>query len=234
MKKNLIYSVLFLMSAMVLTACSDDESAGKSRITYYPTISVLGADPLIVAKGSAFEDPGCESFLNGEDVSSQVTVSGTVDTSKSGLYTVTYNTVKNSDGFGASASRKVFVCDPNDPAEGIFTNQASGNRVYKGNTVAYGSDFQVLVWSNGDGTYTASDFFGGWYNQRAGYGANYAMKGIFSIAADGSISLVSSKVASWGDGLDGLTGTFDAATATYTLQAAYNGNSMFFNQTWVK
>ena len=60
------------------------------------------------------------------------------------------------------------------------------------------------------------------------------MKGIFSIAADGSISLVSSKVASWGDGLDGLTGTFDAATATYTLQAAYNGNSMFFNQTWVK
>lgn len=234
MKKNLIYSVLFLMSALVLTACSDDESAGKSRITYYPTITVLGDDPFVVAKGSTFQDPGYESFLNGEDVSDKVTVSGSVDTSKSGLYTLTYSTVKNSDGFGSSASRKVFVCDPNDPAEGIFTNKASGNRVYKGNTVAYGSDFQVLVWSNGDGTYTASDFFGGWYDQRVGYGSNYAMKGVFSIADDGSLSLVSSKVAGWGDSLDGLTGTFDAATATYTLQAIYNDNSMFFNQTWVK
>jgi hypothetical protein len=234
MKKNLIYFIFFLTVGMLLTACGDDESAGKSRITYYPTISVLGDNPYVVAKGTAYQDPGYVSFLNGEDVSAKVTVSGSVDTSKSGLYTLTYYTVKNEDGFGASASRQVFVCDPNDPAEGIFTNQASGNRVYNGNTVAYGSDFQVLVWSNGNGTYTASDFFGGWYEQRAGYGSNYAMKGVFSIADDGSLSLVSSKVAGWGDSLNDLTGTFDAATATYTLQSVYNNGTMFFNQTWVK
>ena len=234
MKKNIIYTMLFAAASFCLASCSDDESEGKSRITYYPTIELKGGDFYMVEKGKAYTDPGYVSIMGGEDVTDQVTVTGSVDTSKSGLYTLTYTTAKNSDGFGASTSRTVLVADPNDAAEGAFMNQASGTRVYNGNTVAYGSNFLVVVVNNGNGTYSVDDLFGGWYCQRAGYGSNYAMGGVIKIADDGTITLVDSLVPGWGDSLDDLTGTFDAATSTYSLVAVYNKNTMFFNQTWVK
>ena len=233
MKKNILFMALAVAS-FALTSCSDDTSEGKSRITYYPTIELTGGDFCVTEKGKAFTDPGFVSIMGGEDVSDKVVVTGSVDTNKSGLYTLTYTTAKNSDGFGASASRTVFVLDPNDAAEGVFMNQASGNRIYNGNTVAYGRDFRVIVYSNGDGTYSVDDLFGGWYCQRAGYGTKYAMGGIISIAGDGTITLLDSLVPGWGDSLDDLTGSFDAATSTYSLVAVYNGNTMFFKQTWVK
>lgn len=234
MKKNIIYTMLFAAASFCLASCSDDSSADKSRITYYPTIELTGGNFYVVEKGKAYTDPGYVSIMGGEDVTDKVVVTGSVDTSKSGLYTLTYTTAKNSDGFGASASRTVLVADPNDAAEGAFMNQAAGTRVYNGNTVAYGRDFLVVVVNNGDGTYYVDDLFGGWYAQRAGYGSQYAMGGVIKIADDGTITLVDSLVPGWGDSLDDLTGTFDAATSTYSLVAVYNKNTMFFNQTWVK
>lgn len=234
MKKNILFLMALAAASFTLTSCGDDESEGKSRITYYPTIELTGGNFYVAEKGKAYTDPGYVSIMGGEDVTDQVVVTGSVDTNKSGLYTLTYTTAKNSDGFGASASRTVLVADPNDAAEGAFTNLASGNRVYNGNTVAYGADFRVVVYNNGNGTYTVDDLFGGWYAQRAGYGANYAMGGIITVAADGTVGMVSSLVPGWKDSLDDLSGTFDAATNTYNLVAVYNGNTMFFNMTWVK
>lgn len=232
--KNIFFLMALAVASFTMTSCSDDESEGKSRITYYPTIELKGSDFVVTEKGKSFVDPGYVSIMAGEDVSDKVTVTGNLDINKSGLYTLTYSTAKNSDGFGASAARTVLVADPNDPTEGVFINQASGTRVYNGNTVAYGRDFRVVVINNGNGTFTVDDLFGGWYCQRAGYGEKYAMGGVIAIDGDGNVSLVQSKIPGWGDSLDGLTGTFDAATSTYSLVAVYNGNTMFFNQTWVK
>ena len=233
MKKNFVYTLFIALASLAMASCSsDDASAGKSRITYYPTIEIVGDDPIIVAKGSAFNDPGCISFMNGEDVSKKVTVSGSVDTNTSGKYTLTYNSVKNPDGFGSSVTRDVLVLDPNSPYEGLYFCKANSYRVRQGAQVAYGADYPVLVLDNGDGTVDVDDLLGGWYCQRAGYGSDYAMYAVLAIAEDGTVNCLLSSVPGWGDSHDDYTGTFDAATGTFTMNTVYAG--MDFVQTWEK
>ncbi len=229
MKKNILYTMLFAMVALLVTSCGDKTSEGLSRITYYPTISLEGGDYIVWDKGTAWVDPGYVSSLNGEDATAQVTISGSVDVNTSGIYSLTYNTIKNEDGFGASATRTVVVLDPNSAIEGFYTNLATSNR----NGTAYGRDFQVLVIDNGDGTISTDDLLGGWYCQRAGYGTNYAMQGVVAVAEDGTLSLVSSFVPGWGDSADTFEGTFDAASSTFNFVLVYAG-TLTFTETWVK
>lgn len=229
MKKNILYTMLFALVALVMASCGDKKSEGLSRITYYPSIQLKGDSYLVWEKGVAYEEPGYVSELNGEDVTSQVTVSGAVDVNKSGIYTLTYTTVKNSDGFDASASRTVVVLDSSSAIEGFYMNQATSNR----NGTAYGKNFQVLVIDNGDGTISVDDLLGGWYCQRAGYGTKYAMSGVLGVAEDGTLTLIDSYIPGWGDGLDSFEGKFDAATSTINFVCVYAG-SLTFTETWVK
>lgn len=224
--------MLFAVVALLVTSCGDKESEGKSRFTYYPTIELEGDTYLVWDKGTPFVDPGYVSTMNGEDVTAEVMISGTPDVNKSGVYTMTYTTKKNDDGFDASASRTVVVLDPNSAIEGFYLTQPDSYRTYNGNEVAFGNAFEILVIDNGDGTLYVDDLFGGWYCQRAGYGTKYAMGGTISLAADGTVGLISSLVPGWGDGLDDLTGSF--ADGVFTVDAVYNKNTMHFYQTWVK
>lgn len=224
--------MLFAVVALLVTSCGDKESEGKSRFTYYPTIELEGDTYLVWDKGTPFVDPGYVSTMNGEDVTAEVMISGTPDVNKSGVYTMTYTTKKNDDGFDASATRTVVVLDPNSAIEGFYLTQPDSYRTYNGNEVAFGNAFEILVIDNGDGTLYVDDLFGGWYCQRAGYGTKYAMGGTISLAADGTVGLISSLVPGWGDGLDDLTGSF--ADGVFTVDAVYNGNTMHFYQTWVK
>ena len=232
MKKNIFYTMLFALCALVMTSC-DKKSEGLSRVTYYPSITLNGDSYLIWEKGEAYVDPGYYSELNGEDVTSQVTVSGTVDINKSGVYTLTYTTVKNEDGFDASAKRTVVVLDSTSPIEGFYLNQASSDR----NGTAYGRDIEVLVIDNGDGTVLFDDALGGWYavraNNWAGYGANYKMAATVAVDDDGTLTLEDSYIPGWGDGLDSLEGTFDEATGTINFVCVYAG-SLTFTETWIK
>lgn len=230
MKKNILYTMLFAMVALLVTSCGDKESEGLSRITYYPTIDLEGGSYIVWNKGTAWQEPGYISFMNGEDVTSEVTISGTPDVNKSGIYTLTYTTKKNEDGFDASASRTVVVLDPNSDIEGFYMTQPDSYRSYNGADVAYGRAFEILIIDNGDGTLTVDDLLGGWYCQRAGYGTNYAMGGI--IGLDGSnVSLVDSYIPGWGDGLGYLTGTY--ADGVFTIETEYVSGMIFF-ETWVK
>lgn len=228
MKKNIFYIMLMLLtSAVTFSSCDNDSSAGTTRITYYPVLSLNGLSQMEVDKGSTFTDPGCAAEMNGEDISSQVVVTGTVDTSKSGVYTLTYSAT-NADGFSASTSRTVVVTDPTDPKEGVFRTDANSYRDYGGQK-AFGASYQVVITANTDGSYHATDLFGGWYSQRAGYGSNYNMVGNFTVVDDGTLSLVNSQIAGWGDSLDDLVGSFDAATGTYIWDAYYYGSEMVFH-----
>ena len=153
MKKNIFYIMLLLLtSAVSFTSCDDDSSAGVTSITYYPVLTLKGDATIYADKGAAFTDPGCAGDLNGEDISSQLKVTGTVDTSKSGIYTLTYSAT-NADGFSASVSRTVIVTDPADAKEGVFyTDAANSYRDYSGNK-AFGDNFEVIIINNGDGTF---------------------------------------------------------------------------------
>ena len=220
------------MLAMVgfsLTSCSDDESEGKSRITYYPTIELEGGT-VIVAKGSQYVEPGYTSIMGGEDVSDEVVVSGSVDTSTHGVYTLTYTTKKNEDGFGASASRKVIVLDMSSPVEGIYlVDGANSYRDYNGQVAYNRSNLEILILDNYDGTYHVEDLIGGWYYLRAGYGINYAMDGQISINDDGTVNMLSSYVRGWGDAADAFSGSYDAATSTFTWDVTYTDYPFIFH-----
>ena len=222
---------MLALVSFVLTSCGDKESEGLSRFTYYPVLELQGGDYMVVDKGSTFQDPGFTATLNGEDVSSQVAVSSNVNTSKSGVYSVVYS-IKNSDGITANAKRTVVVLDPNSAVEGFYLTQADSYRLRQGAQVAYGSEFEILIIDNGDGSYDVDDMLGGWYCQRAGYGTNYAMEATITIADDGTVDCVDNYVPGWGDGLDDFEGTFDAATSTFQINAVYA--AMNFVQTWVK
>lgn len=223
--------MLFAVVALLVTSCGDKESEGKSRFTYYPTIELQGDTYLVWEKGTPYVDPGYVSVMNDEDVTAGVTVTGAPDGSKSGIYNVTYTTVKNDDGFDASASRTVVVLDPNSEVEGFYLTQPDSYRSYNGNDVAYNGAYEILVIDNGDGTLTVDDLFGGWYAQRVGYGDNYACFGHISLAADGTVGYIDSIVPGWGDSLLDLNGTY--ADGVFEIEAEYVSGMKFF-ETWVK
>lgn len=226
--------MLALAAPFILAGCGDEESEGLSRITYYPTIELEGGSTIFVTKGTAWKDPGYTSVMGSEDVTDKVTVTSNVDMNTGGVYTVTYNTVKNDDGFGSSATRTVYVWDPANGIDGYYTCTADGYRLYNGNQVGFNIDLTILlIRTSGDNIYV-DDLFGGWYCQRAGYGDNYKMGGVIKLADDGTLSLVSSRVPGWGDSLDGLSGNYDAEASTFHVISVYNGNTMYFHMNWVK
>ena len=231
MKKNIFFAMMLALVSFALTSCGDKETEGLSRFTYYPVLELEGESYMVVGKGTNFQDPGFSATLNGEDVSSQVTVSSNVNTNKSGVYTVVYS-IKNEDGIAANAKRTVVVLDLNSKVEGFYLITPDSYRLRQGAQVAYGSPFEMLIIDNGDGTYNVDDLLGGWYCQRSGYGTNYAMAGVISIAGDGTVTCLENGVPGWGDESDAFEGTFDAATSTLNMKVTYA--AMDFVQTWVK
>ena len=232
MKTKLLITMAFVGIAMIFNSCTDDSTEGLTRITYYPELTLEGDKTLYLDKGASFTDPGYTAILNGEDVSDQVEISTNLNTNKSGIYTISYSIV-NADGFSSSASRKIIVTDPNDAIEGIYYTDPESYRLYNGAQVAYGNSFTILILNNGDGTYNVDDLLGGWYGQRAGYGSNYAMQGIISVSADGSIDMLASYVPGWGDTATGMTdGKFEDGTITWNLE--YTDYPFFFIVTMYK
>ena len=89
MKKNILFAALLaLATPTVFTSCDDDESEGKSRITYYAILELNGDEYMTTQLGSAFNDPGCTATMGGEDVSDKIVTTGTVNTNKMGFYTL--------------------------------------------------------------------------------------------------------------------------------------------------
>ena len=209
---------MLALVALSFASC-DKETEGVTGITIYPVLELEGESTLIVDKGTPFEEPGYTATLDGEDVSDQVVVNSDVDTNTSGIYSVSY-TITNSDGFSKNASRTVVVLDPSDDVEGVYTVDAESYRNYKGTITNYGASFDILVINKGD-YYYVDDLMGGWYCQRAGYGSKYAMEGYIAIADDGSIELLDSSVAGWGDSADDFEGTYDFATHTFDIVTYY-------------
>lgn len=231
MNKSIILALAAAAGA-VFTSC-DKETEGLTQVTYYANIELKGPAFDQATAGQPYTDPGFTATMKGENIDKEVKVSSAMDFAnpKPGYYTVTYTAV-NPDGFAASASRKVLVSSPDDKASGYYTTSPQSYREAAATTF-YGAPFQVVVYGDGSDKYNVSDFLGGWYEFRSGYGPSYAAAGTFKLAADGTMTLLSSSVAGWGDSLSALNnGKFDSATSTFTWQAVYAG--MNFNVTMSK
>lgn len=224
MKRILAY---LLVPILVLTLWSCDKSTeGLTRITYYPTLKMLGEPTVILNVGETYTDEGCYAELNGEDVSSEVVTSSNVDNSTPGMYSISY-VIYNADGFSTTASRTVYVVDPNNIATIYLGESMTSTRHYY--------DALIFITDNGDGTYHLDDLMGGFQfnGLNPGFEPTYDFHAEvdFRINADNSISLTS-KVGSWYFGdtgdivLDLTSGSYDPATHTFTLNVDYGGTPM--------
>ncbi len=227
MKSKIIYGIAFLAIALIgLISCEDETTGGYTGVTIYPTLDLVGESQIIVAKGASFVDPGFSSILDGEDVSDQVVVSSDVNTDVPGVYTITYEIV-NPDGYPVSKSRTIYVADttPSPIATGMHNVLGDTHRINNNSNARTDfSGYDILILQTEPGIYYCSDLIGGYYDQKVGYGSNYAMTGYFQLNADNTITLISSSVSAWGDSADEMhDASFDPVTGRISWTVEYAG-----------
>lgn len=240
--KKIIYSFLLLGCALFsFSACEDETSQDHSVITYYATLDIVGDAMMFWDLNTPYVDPGYVSEMQGEDVTDQVVVIGKVDYNTPGIYNLEYR-ITNKDGFAVTASRTVMVADstPSPIESGYWTCSPSSYRnshvideetgeVTATTTTAYGSAFDVVLLQLAPGHFYISDFLGGWYDQRAGYGAAYAMVGEFQLNDDNTLTALDSSVAGWGDSMDKMEeAKYDPATGSISYKVTYAGTMDFY------
>ena len=224
MKKNIFYLMVIALVAMTFTSC-DKDSENMSSIIDYPKLVIQGDEFFVSPIGQAYNDAGCTATYQGKDYTSKVIVEGVedIDVNTAGLYYITYHAT-SPDGYSWSETRTVAVCDPNITTDlsGTWTLQDGSNR----NGTGYDS-YGVTIKQLAPGIFSVSDFLAGWYEQRAGYGKNYAMSGQIQLLADGTLVGLSSYVPGWNDSCDSFEGQYDEATRTITWDVVYAGSLAF-------
>ncbi|MCL5129050.1 immunoglobulin-like domain-containing protein [Algibacter sp. L1A34] len=141
--------------------------------------------------GSAFSDPGVTAFEGEEDVTANVVVSGSVDTSTIGTNSITYSIV-NADGFSKEITRTVIVhpvADSGIDYSGIYTGDSRGEIMDSG----------CVITKVAPSTYLATDFFGGVYCCGSrDYGLAYRLKTYFYVSSDNTTYTSISTDSPWG------------------------------------
>ncbi len=98
--KKIKFVFVLAVVLMLSTQCNKDED----KDTTAPIITLNGSNPLMVNKGSTFVDPGAVAIDDTDgDISSNIVVSGQVDTNIEGTYLLDYNVI---DAAGNAAERK--------------------------------------------------------------------------------------------------------------------------------
>ena len=221
--KNIFKAMAFLLITVWFVSCHEITTEDVTRITYYPSITILGDELAIIIKGTAYTDAGCTVDLNGKDVTDQVITVSNVNPNAVGMYSVTYTAV-NEDGFSVSARRDVFVVNPNSFASVYWGESMYGVRHYY--------DAPILIKERSDGTYLIDDLAGGFYfwGRYPGYedaGYDFHLEAILKLEADNTITLV--KLGSWywnSTAMSMTSGTFDPDTQTIKFNLVFGGSPM--------
>ncbi len=145
--KLLFFTFLFFLISNKSVAASITENlnlAGARGLTVagdttQPVITLIGDNPIEIKLEQSFTDPGASASDN-HDGTVEVEVSGFVDTSSVGSYTLTY-TATDTAGNKATISRTIDVIEFTDKDHGITVSEVSGHTAYY-NAVA---DFNVVL-----------------------------------------------------------------------------------------
>lgn len=220
MKKSIIFGLLaaaFL--SMGLTSCGDDEYT-DSKVTYFVDLALKGDPVVSTPLNSNYVDAGFTATINGQDASDHVAAISNVNTAELGPYSVTY-TATNDDRYSSTVSRTVYVGDytPGTVAAGSHRTNAAG-------TATSYSGYTIPVTTDGNGNYWIEDLLGGYYEQRAGYGSNYAMPGFIKVNSDNSISITKGgTIPGWASEgpYDKIKGSYDPSAKTMTWDLTWQG-----------
>lgn len=131
--------LLSLMILLLVTACGSSSSSTSSPTTNTPAspppenrapvIQLLGDAQISVNLNDSFIDPGVTANdAEDGDISEQVTVSGSVNTSGVGAYSLVYS-VTDSAGLSAQISRMVTVLEITDPSSNVQAALVALSRV---------------------------------------------------------------------------------------------------------
>lgn len=211
--------------ALLVSSCDDESTAGMTRITYYPTIEILGSPSVVLNIGETYAEEGCYAELNGEDVSNEVVIRSNVKSDQVGIYSIQY-AAYNEDGFSASASRTIYVVHPTSIATLYFGESQTATRHFY--------DAPIYITDNGDGTYQVDDIIGGLQFNGINPGFeptfDFHAEANIRIAADNTVSQVG-ETGSWYFGDRGtdvrlVDGTFDPETRTFVLNVDYGGTPL--------
>lgn len=112
--------------------------------TQKPTLTLEGDEKITVTRGKEFTDPGFTATDNYDgDLTGKVTVSGEVDTSKAGTYTLTYEVSDSSGNAAEKVTRTVTVKAPVVVQAAPITPSVPGEKTI------------YLTFDDGPGPYTA-------------------------------------------------------------------------------
>lgn len=232
------------VSTVLISSCKSDEdkdSYGLSKITTFPVMTLTNENVIMVVnKGTQYVDPGYSAFVGDDDITSTVTVTGTVNVNTPGYYRLTY-TAKNPEGYSVSKLREVIVVAFADAT----TNDLAGE--YTSSVVRYnagvpanrGPYSQILTKldANVPGLYIVQDLLGGWYWIGSAYGLAYAYDGIIFVETSGVVSLMwANEHVGWSDGAIFVgKGTYNAGAKQITFSTQMGSvDYMTFNVTLVK
>ena len=220
--KKFIY-ILSIFGLITLTSC-EKTSEDPSKITYFIIFEMNGDATMHVPIGSTFTDPGVKAMEGETDVTSSVSITNPVNINKAGFYTISYS-VANVDGLKNTITRTVIVYDPDFSTDisGTYTVADGTHRFAEATGVITPySGYSINITTFLPGIFYVSDFFGGYYDQRAEYGATYAMTGYITLNNDNSMELQSSFVRGWGDSLSSFkNGVYDPETGIVSFDAGY-------------
>lgn len=220
--KNIKYIGVFLCALFLFSAC-EKETEGISGTIYF---ELLGEETTLVTLGTSYQEAGYKVTYRGQEVTKEIEVSGTVDAQAVGLYPIEYSYV-NQDGVKTTKVRTVIVSDPTVTVN-IAGDYLTIDGTMVGNTKYPG--FKVTIKKIASGFFSVSDFFGGFYAQRAGYGAIAACSGYIQTKNDNTITFLSSSIiGAWGDTISGLSNTsYDPETGIISWGAVYPGAGATF------
>lgn len=220
--KKIYYAFILTLGTFAFSACGDKEYT-DTKVTHYVSYELTGGETYAIPVGTTYSDPGFKAYEGTKDVTGSVVVSGTVDGNKVGFYPVTYSAV-NTDGFSRSVTRNVFVYNPDISVDlsGSYTVGSGSYRLRGATTTAY-SGQTITLTKVAPGMFYISDWIGGYYDQRAGYGSSYALYGYLGLNADNTISGLYGFIKGWGDSFSDVTGTYDPATGSVSMVVTYAG-----------
>ena len=221
---KIIKHSIILLAVVFLFSCEKDYDSFIEGETPAPVMELVGGDPLVLFKGTPYEDPGIIAYqIVGNDTTELgYEILNEVETEVPGTYKLFYKVV-NSENVPFYLSRRVSIVSftgydvfeiPEGDWDGIRVNRNAGG--------------VVQITKLAPGVYQISDLLAGYYDQYVGYGSVTAGPGILVINENGEIRTELGNTEAWG-GITGYNFNFDAENNVITYTIVFDDDGFSFD-----
>jgi hypothetical protein len=224
------YSIMLMSFAFLLASCEKEYDSFITTVTPAPVMELIGGNPIVLFKGTPYEDPGIHAMeiVNGDTTELTYEILNEVNVNVTGTYKLQYK-VTNSEGYDFYISRDVSIVSftgydvfeiPSGSYDGIRVNRGKGG-VVQINKLA-------------TGVYQISDLLAGYYDQYVGYGPSTAAPAILVINQDGTMRSELGYAPGFGSEVYGENFTFDSASNVLKYKAVFDDGFSFDVQLTLK